>query len=175
MTTEKRAMSVRKRLDDVEGNLSHVVKDFNTAFGNLAKQLSEAVETLNACVAHIGVEKVADLVLSERQARAAEQAEKNKAHISKLVADGLLVAGDKVGDQSVIIGEETDSEGKVIPPGYVQLHFPTINPEFQAKFRGESVGFSTENGGGKFRIVAIWEQATPTVAKEPSETPVAKE
>lgn len=177
MTQETRQASIRGRLNTLEESLAkadkqmtELVEALNTAFGNMNKQVVEAVETLNAVVAHIGADKVAEIVVSERKKKASEEAEQRKTMLQKMVEGGLLAKAEVISDKSVIVGQETDKDGKEVDPGYAQLQLSAVKPEFQAQLRGQKAGFVLDTPNGKVIVKEVWDfvdAPPPPPAPEP--------
>lgn len=170
-----RQMSVRKRLDNLEGQMAELMDALNKVLSNQSRQIQEAVETLNAIVAHIGADKVAQIIVDERNKKAAEEAEGKKKTVAQLMQSGLLTKNEVITEKSIVTGRELDLNGEVVPPGYAQVQVATLKPEFKNQLLGQKVGFVLDTPSGKLEVQEILEYndkpPQPEAAAQPAPTP----
>lgn len=173
MTSETRQASLRNRIGVLEEQAeksakaqAELVEALNSAFGNMNNQLVEAVETVNALVASVGADEIARIVVEERHKKAVAEAEARKTTLKNMADSGLLVKADVISDKSVIVGQESDKEGKDLDPGYAQLQLSNLKPEFQAQVLGQAVGFVLDTPNGKVTVKEIWDFADPKPVPE---------
>jgi len=178
----QRTKNAIERLDAIEQSITQVIAAVNQSLGNMNQQISGAVEVLDAAVQLLGVEAVQTQVVQNRRDRLKEEADRQAAQVEELKKQGLIVAADKVGEKSLLVGREfgkptevTDEQGQtqtkpgeVIWPGRSQLRFAQIAKEIGEKMLGQPVGFQVDTPqGGKWEILEIYE----IVEKKPEDTP----
>lgn len=183
MGVRARERNALERIAQLEKDLTQVVGSVQQALNQLGGRLGSLGETLDALVElTAGVEQVQSQIESSRALRAQAQADAAKAALEKALADGVLLTAEKISENSILTGSETDKDGNVRPPGYIQLQFGGIKPEFQEKLKGQGVGFVLETEeGGKFTVTGVYEanpnppKAEEQAAPAPVEAPVAPE
>ncbi len=119
-------------------------------------------ETMSAVVALLGPEAIQKQIDTTRRERATANAEAAKAELKRALEAGEVVATEKVTGASIVVGRDVDPRGETIHPGYAQLHYRQIAPEFQDLIVGEGIGFEFETRNGcKFVVDAIFEPVPP--------------
>ena len=146
-----------QRIEELETNLMNVFGAVQQALNGTDQRINALAEILDAVVAELGAEVVNGRVVEGRKARALEQAEKSKAALAEAVEKGQYRAVEVITDKTLIVGKELDKEGKEVFPGYVQLAYTSIKPEFQEKLLGKGVGASFDTESGKFEVTGTYE------------------
>ena len=157
------------RIQTLEETIPQIVQGVNQAFGEMNAGLSAAQERLEAVVKMLGTEQVEATIQETRVARAAAQAEAQKDAVAEAVKGGKLLAVDKIGEQSLVVGTEFDKENKAVGSGRVQLPFAGIKPEFRDQLLGKGTGASFDLPEGKFVVNEIYDPAPEAPA--PTEAP----
>jgi oligoendopeptidase F len=158
-----------QRIEELETNLMNVFGAVQQALNGSDQRVNALAEILDAVVAELGPETINTRVVEGRKARALEQAEKSKAALAEAVEKGQYKAVEVITDKTLIVGKELDKEGKEVFPGYVQLAYSSIKPEFQEKLLGKGVGASFETESGKFDVTGTYEAVEAPVAPEVAE------
>jgi hypothetical protein len=153
-----RERNALERISELEANFGQFVQNCRSSFDANDKNVGELVEVATALKA----------IQSEKAE--AEVAQGKAALAAKLEA-GELVTGTVVTPDSVITGVERNADGTDVAPGYVQLEFATVKPEYQTKLLALSVGskIDTENGR-TFEVTGVYEpKKSATVTLAPAE------
>jgi hypothetical protein len=169
VSQRQKVRTALERLDGLEGDFQTVTAQFNNAVSVLQNQLSGITEIVDAVIRHVGVDTVTALVVAERENKAKLRAQQSAEQVAKLVEQGVLVAADTIGNDSFIIGYETDkSNAPVNTTGRVQLQFSQIALEYQDKLRNATVGFKLDTDTGTFEVKEIYNivQAAANAAAE---------
>jgi hypothetical protein len=172
-----------KALEELTEGLAGFVQQ---EVGQVKQALTNLVEVLNGVIAAGGEGfelKVQEAVNAAQAQRAAEKIEREKAMIAQLVATGVLVPADVVGEESIVVGREFSLEGQLLGSGRSQVRFSQFTEEAKEKVLGQAVGFVIEVPTGKFEVLEVYNQApqkAPEVAEPvqielPSSQPVAEE
>ena len=159
----KSKVSTGQQVAGLAERLDQLGQAIDVALNNMNQQLSTAVEILNAVVGHIGEDKVVELIKENRKKADLEKVEKTKSQIGAMADSGLLVKADEVGEESLIIGKESDKDGNVIHPGWVSIGFKDVKPEFKELLKGKKVGDIFDTPVGKFEVLQVWNFGTPKV------------
>lgn len=171
----QRERNALERLEQMERDLISVVGSIQKALDELNQRFSAVAEVLDATVATLGSDVINQRILDTRKERSDKQVADAKAALEKAVTDGKLSPAIAVSEKSYITGIERDKEDKPLDPGYTQLNFAAIKPEYQEKLRGQKVGAKLETEVGSFEITGIYEDVTveaPTVeATDAAQTP----
>ena len=162
--------STSKQLTELEERLNQLAQAVEVALNNMNQQLSTSVEILNAIVGHLGEEKVIELIKENRKKADLERIEKTKEQLKAMASSGLLVKADEVGEESLIIGKESDKDGNVIHPGWVSVGFKDVKPEFKELLKGKKAGDVFETPVGKFEVLEVWNFGTPTDTKSDNQS-----
>lgn len=162
--------STGQQLVDLAERFDQLGQAIDVALNTMNNQISTAVEILNAVVGHIGEDKVIELIKGNRMKADLEKVEKTKEQIKAMATGGLLVKADEVGEESLIIGKESDKDGNVIHPGWVSIGFKDVKPEFKALLKGKKAGDIFETPVGKFEVLEVWNFGTPTDTKSDNQS-----
>lgn len=158
-----RERNALERISNLETDLNAVAQSAQMAIQQILQRLNTVQENLETLVAAtIGAEALAERVQKAREDRAVEQAKRAKDALDNALIEGQVVPAEKIGQQSLITGYEADKDGNTKVPGYVQLGFSGILPEFQEKMLGQGVGFEFEIAdGGKFVVTGVFDIVPP--------------
>jgi hypothetical protein len=175
-----RERNALERISGLEQDLQRLVGAVQQAFNESEAKLRDVSEVLDAAVALTpgGVDAIKAKMAELRTQRAADEATKAKEGLDNALLEGKVEQLQKIDADCIITGVEKDKEGNVIPPGYVQLAFSTIKPEFgkQMLDQGEGFTFATD-GGGTFEVTGIYkavpQNELPVV--DPNATPAPAE
>jgi hypothetical protein len=165
-----------ERIGQLESDLQSIVGAVQNALQNIEGRVNAQTEILDAIIQEVGAEQINARIEATREARAAEQAVVAKEGLAKALEKGEVVAAPVVSDKSVITGIEYDKDGTAVKPGYVQLGYNTIKPEFQEKILGQQVGFKFDTESGSFEVTGIFnvvdkpEEAVDEAPASPSDT-----
>lgn len=180
--SNKRQMSLRnkantaiERIAKMETDLKHVVNAINRHIDQVAQELTFQRERLEVLMEDAGVDEV-EARVAERQAEALEeQAKQMEEAIAEGIKEGFLVAGEQVEESSLLLLQEFDKEGEVLPPGRTQVAMAQlrgVNPQAYEDLLGQEKGFSMENPiGGTVKILAIYN----VVEQEPEDEATEEE
>jgi hypothetical protein len=138
---------------------------------NALERISELVEVVSAVVRILGADEVATALKAIQSEKAEAEVAQGKAALAAKLEAGELVTGTVVTPDSVITGVERNADGTDVAPGYVQLEFATVKPEYQTKLLALSVGskIDTENGR-TFEVTGVYEpKKSATVTLAPAE------
>lgn len=166
----KKTSDALERLDQVEKTVANIVGAVNNSLGQVSGQLGGITEVLDAVVQTLGADTIQKVMTENRTAKAEAQSAAEQAALKELLAKGDIKATEKVTEKSIVVGKETAADGTVRIPGRAQVAFSRIDPNFQASFLGQAVGFSLDlPTGGKFEVQEIYEVVEK--ADAPAETP----
>jgi hypothetical protein len=155
----QRERNALQRIEQLEGDYLQLIQSLNQTLSQMEGRMNALAEISDALIGEIGPDQVNARITAVREVKAAEQAAKAKEALELAITEGKVVAAPEVTDASVVTGVEYDKEGKAIKPGYVQLGFNTIRPEFQEKLKGQKAGFKVDTGDGSFEITGIYVEA----------------
>jgi hypothetical protein len=154
---QKNSRNAIQRVEELEKLVPQVISATNNAVQQIQVQLSGAVEILDAVIQALGVETIEKIVTENRTRRADEQNAKTREQIDGLVAQGVLVAGDKVSEQSLVVFKEFNKEG-VEQVARLQHVFKQLQEEFKPQLLGAAVGAKvTAATGSSFEVLEIYE------------------
>jgi hypothetical protein len=157
VSQRQKVRTALERLDGLEGDFQTMTSQLNNVVSVLQNQLSGLTEIVDAVIRHVGVDTVTTLVVQERENKAKLRTEQASEQVTKLVAEGVLVAAETIGNDSFIVGLETDKNGTPVNvTGRVQLQFSQITEEYQNKLRDAKVGFKLETDTGTFEVKEIY-------------------
>jgi ribosomal protein S18 acetylase RimI-like enzyme len=161
-----------QRIESLEGDLVQVVGSVQQALAQIEKAHNDSLEIIDALVAELGPEVVANRIKATREEKAQQQADQAKTSLQQAVTDGRAVVAEKVSENSVIVGQEFQSapEGseatdKLLGVGYTQLSFFAVKPEFREKLLGQPVGTKVETGEGSYFLVTEIYDVVPVKAE----------
>lgn len=170
----ERLDEIEKVLRDITVGVNKALEDINKALAQNDQNLAGTNEFVEVLVALVGKEQVQKAVEALRLQKSVEREQTMKTVIEKSVADGRLVVAEVIGDNSVIVGQETSASGTTIR---AQAAFNALAPEFREKVAGQLVGFSFDfPDGGKFTVTEIYDIVVPapavaTDASAPAQAP----
>lgn len=167
---------ILERLSSLEETVRGLAGYSQQEFGQVKQTMTNLVEVLNGVISASGdgfADKVQAAILDLQKKRMAEQVEREKALLKQLVDNGALVVADKIGEQSVIVGREYNTEGEVLGSGRVQVRFSQFTPDAKAKMLGQAVGFLLEVETGKFEVLEVYDPAPPKEAVPSGPAPEA--
>jgi len=166
-----RERNALERITQIESDLTAMVGAVQQALQTIEARIGAQSEILDAVIQEIGSDQINSRIEATRAARAVEQADTAKEGLKKALDAGELAPAAIIGEKSVITGVEHDSKGELVPPGYVQLGYNTVKPEFQEKMLGQPVGFKFETAEGTFEITGIYDVVEkPVEVAIPSDT-----
>jgi predicted transcriptional regulator len=173
---QKRTSSMQEQLASLQNNFTQLVMSVNTALQDLEGRLTNLAKVVEAASQIVGQEVIEAKLGELEQARNEARLAAAKAALEKAVTDGTLVAAEAVGEKSLIVGRETDKDGKEVGLGRFQMNFSDLKPEFKEKLKDQKAGFSIElPEGGKYFVQEIYsfvektktDNTTPTSGNEP--------
>lgn len=165
-----RERNALERISGLENDFARLVQGVQAAVNEINQKLNTISEVLDAVVTLNGAEKVQQQMADTRRQRAEERAKASKDALDNALLEGTIEQIEKIEDGATITGVEYDKEGKPLPPGYVQLPFDTVKPEFKEKMLGQGVGFKFETEpGGTFEVTGVYKSVPQSEA--PDETP----
>jgi hypothetical protein len=171
---------------DALGRISALEEGMNVA-GRLMSQFKNngeaTMEIVDAVVAILGHEQVGLQMKKQREERAAAQDAKDAAQLEVLVkaaAEGKagFVATDRVTENTLIVGHETNKDGNKVPPGRLHMRlFQFEDPTLKAALLGAKVGDEVPTPyEGKVTITALYNEVQAKPAEtEAVTTPVPSE
>jgi hypothetical protein len=190
----KNSLSALERIQRLEGLVSLLNEDrmkFIEAVNGAVAQQSEKASTLEGVVNAIVevVDKttsqlvkgespfvnpgtVIEVLKNHLAIRHAAQIERDQAAIKAMVEIGSLTVADAIAEDSLIVGEEhTGGTG----PGWTQMEFGNVLPDFQPLLIGKVVGDVVQLGAHTLAIKEIYKvhpkQKAPIATKEAPEAP----
>ena len=185
MAQEKTLVDRVKELEAFKeglGNaLGNTLQEFQrNMMDQITARLNPIVSTLNATTAIVGDELVRTKQTEQMNDMLAKNLQAKEDQVKNLVEKSILQVGQAVAPNSVVVGRESDAEGKVHLPGKFISDFNSLPPFVQQRVLGLAVGGSFEYPtGGKLEILEIYEpvptpaaqqvvEATPTQSTEAS-------
>jgi hypothetical protein len=166
-----RERNALERIAALEADLSGLMSGVQNALTELERRVMTASEVIDAVVRVVGQETVEASVLAARDERAAAAAVQAKEGLDKALEAGQVVPGTVIGDNSIIVGVESDKDGVALKPGYIQLSMAGVKPEFKEKMVGQSAGFKFDTvDGNTFTVNGVYESA-PQKTEVPVLTP----
>lgn len=139
-----------KALEELSNGLAGFV---DNEVGGLKRAVGELFDAINAIITVQGKEfdtKVLAELNSIRRNRSAAQ-------IAKAVEEGKLQAADVVGEESLVVGAEFNSQGESVGTGRAQIYYSQFSEEAKPQALGAGVGTVIEVAGGKFEIQEIYD------------------
>ncbi len=156
MSTNKPAL---QRLDDLEDKFDKLLMIMNQGFGSLEGRLAQQDEVLTSTVICVGKDQVTSKIVELRKARRDAEIAKQKEVLAKAVEVGVISKVEQIAEESLIIGKETDKDGKDTNP-FVEVLYSTLLPEYQEKMLLKGVGEKLETPAkGTFEVVEIYQPA----------------
>lgn len=150
--------SALQRIESLENDVAQIAAAFQQVFGQIEATINQTNRVLDALIEEVGAEKIQERMKATALKAATEQAEKAKASLAQAVEANQIRPAEVVTEQSIIVGRESDAEGNIIPPGYVQLAYFSVKPEFQERLLGQTVGHIVDTAnGGAFEVTEIYE------------------
>jgi transcriptional regulator with GAF, ATPase, and Fis domain len=183
------SLSALQRIERAENQIALLAEDrmkfieaVNGAFAKQAEKVSTIEGVVNAIVEVLD-KTTSNLVASQTLTinpgtvlatlkthlaiRQAAQVERDKAAIAALVETGSLVATDTVTAESLIVGEESSASGS--GPGWVQMEFSNVIPDFQPLLLGKKVGDSVQLGQHTLAVKEIFTIVPKAPAAPPAD------
>lgn len=158
LTQRKQIKSALERIDDVEQELPRIVAAVNEVLAGQNQRTAELAAILEAAVELLGAETVDAKVKEISERKVTQDLEKAQAALVAGLADGQLVKAEVIGEQTLVVGREFKEDGELVFPGRIQLTFAGIRAEFQAKLKGQGVGFTVETvDGGWFEVLEVYD------------------
>jgi hypothetical protein len=152
-----RERNALERIASLEGDLSGLATGVQSAITELEKRIVTAAEVIDAIVRTLGQDVVEGAVIAAREERAAKAAVEAKEGLDKALEAKQVVPADKIEDDSIITGVESDKDGVALKPGYVQLSMAGVKAEYKDKMLGQSVGFKFDTtDGNTFTVTGIY-------------------
>jgi hypothetical protein len=144
-----------------------IIKDALQLLGNKVSSMAEA---------SVAGEPLTDEVISKYMVERNVETLRNK--VQGLVDQGVLVPTDVIGDNTFVVGTETESDGKIVFPRK-QFAFSLIEKDVQNALRGKKVGEIVKFAEDKLLMVIkeIYSIVVPKVPEAPAApaAPVAAE
>ncbi len=175
---KSKAKSALERIADLEQALQNILEAINKMFEQQHSRIGaveQVVEAIGREVVEYNFQVTIQAIGLDKATQAAETA---KANLKKALEDGVIVVSEIVGEKSVICGVETNKDGEVIPPGYLQVTYDSLRPEVKEKAMGQAVGAKVElPAGGTYEIQAVYDivEKSEEAAVQEDVTPVADE
>lgn len=177
MSNEQQAPDKRnasQRLDDLEGAMMQAFQSFQSISRDIGI-MKEAIQLLGAKVdAIVSISQIAPAAIE--QAMIMAKVADLKSRVDNLLASGTLTAATEVSDNSFIVGEELDKDGKVTNPR-IQFGVGALSPEIREKFKGGTVGSNIALEGASLSLLEIYDivmpaaPAAPTLEVAPEQVP----
>lgn len=164
----KQTGSLQQQVDELKTAQDNLVKVINQQLGPVPRKLALTEEVIDALMNLSGFTKedVEIQVKTKREEVAHAEAESSKAALAEGVVNGYLTAAPVVAEKTIIVGTETDPNGKLvekdgegrhISQGRVEVLFETLNPEMKALLLGKAVGDTVElHTGGKLQLNEVF-------------------
>lgn len=162
---EHALMSLYQTADNMARDLT-MVKDAIKLLGNKLDAVVKASER----GAGVNDTVVASIMVENNVADLKEKAD-------RLVAQGILVAEEAVGEKSFVVSREQDDQGNIVNPR-LQFTMGSLTPELRAKIVGGMPGqvITLEEGKLKLEILETYSIQTPSAqSTEESESVPASE
>ena len=158
----KQIRGALERLDSIEELLPQMMTQINRAVTVLENNIQSLNEIVEAVVVCVGEEQVDAALLRIRTLKAEADAEAARSNLQKAVAEKKLVPAESVSEASIVVGVETDKDGKAVPPGRVQFNSATLTPEYREKLIGQRLGFKFSTGDANtVEITEIYVRSEP--------------
>jgi hypothetical protein len=175
MTTEQTdKRSASQKIDDLERGIAATFQTLD----NMARDImviKEAIKLLGNKVDSIVKASERGLVVNDdliSKIMVENNVEELKEKVSSLVAQGVLVTQDVVGDDSFIVGRELSEAGEVVNPR-LQFALGAIQEEMRGKIKGSKAGdvLTLEEGKLRFEVTEVYGVKPPTAPEAPSTPP----
>ncbi len=145
------------RLDGLEQNFTRFLIGVNNRVQNHEQRLSNLEEKVEALIELNGPVEVEAAVNRLRLERSRAEVAIEKAKLDEAIADGYVMAVEKVEERSLVVGRYLDETGTVVEPGRLQIPVPTVKAEFKDQLIGASVGAVIDlQNGTKFELTEIY-------------------
>lgn len=168
------------RITDLEDFREGVLRAMRQTFGVIEQRIATINDMMVALTNLVGQENVEKEVQRLEIERSELRSAKEKAGLDAAIARGELVPAEEVGDLSVVIGTETDKDGKPLHPVRVQFLYATMKQSLKESFTGVKVGAAIDMPAGtKFTVSEVWnvvpgaERQAPPVESTPPATEAA--
>lgn len=150
--------SISQRVESLEQNMARFLFAVNQQNQQIATDMNNAKEQLEALIELNGVEEVQRIINEKRVEKARVQAAQEKASLDEGIADGYVLTSEKIEEKSLIVGRYVGKDGTVVEPGRAQLVMPGIAPQYREKLLGQTVGFKLTDlpDGGSFEVLEIY-------------------
>lgn len=168
LSQRKQIKSVVERVDTLEGDVQRIYEAVNQTITNSDERIRQLASLSEAYMELLGTEAVDAKLKEINERRQLESVERAKAVVVDGLTKGTLVKALVIGKDSIIAGREIDKDGQVVFPGFVQLKFAAVKPEFQEKLTGQGAGTMIETPTGKFEVLEVFD---PVEAKAEAATP----
>lgn len=171
VSQRKQVKSITEKVEELQGAFMAIqdfVPSINEAFSRSDRQLGELALIVEAVVELFGPATVDAKIKEVADRKALAGLEQAQANLKAGLERGDLVVVDKVGEKSLVVGREIDSNGVVSFPGRAQLVFSQIKPDFSAKLLGQQVGFVMETSNGKFEVQEIYDIVDRAPSNDPT-------
>jgi len=161
--------TVIERVTEIEKAFPQLIEAIND---HVDRRTIPLTQLLNAVVDLLGRETVGAKMKELREQAIVQEAELKKQQLEVAVAEGRLVKVEKITEGSVIVSKEAGPDGTPIHTGRFQMTFAEVDPKFQEKLLGMSVGTKLDlpNNAGTYEVVEIYELA-PVKVPAAIETP----
>lgn len=172
LSQRKQVKSALERIQFIEEELPRIVMGVNEALTGANQQQQRLAAIIEAMAELVGNDAVDAKIKEISERKALQRLEDAKKALDAGLVSGDIVKADVVGEKSLLVGRETDTEGKDVFPGRVQLTFAGIKPEFQEKLKGQGVGTQIDTGTGKFEVLEVYDVIEKQVFDPPVPTEV---
>ena len=173
LSMRQKTKNALERIDGLEKTVSYLVDATNKGLGEFDEKLQAVAELTNAMVTLLGQDAVSNAIAEARANADADAVKRQQDQVDELKTKGILVAAETVGEDTLIVGKETDKDGNVLRPGRAQIQMGQLKPEIKAILAGKAIGTVIDTpGGGKFEVQELY-TVVPKAAE--TEAPVAKE
>jgi hypothetical protein len=165
----KQTRSALERIEVLEQMHERLVVGIDGILNQLNTRLSAIEETLEAVSGIIGPEQIANLIVENRKRRSEDAAAAAKAALDDAIAKGIMAPAEVIGENTLVVGRETDKDGNQVGASRIQLAFMGIKPQFRDQLLGKGVGtkLTTENEG-TFEVIELYNpvEKSPEQAQE---------
>lgn len=157
-TLRAKTKDALSRITDLEELIPAISNAVNKSLQQVDQHLGNFNDSLEAVIALVGAEAVANKRAELQAAKIAQQLEDQKNAVAEAVKVGTLVVVPAITEKSLVIGVETNKDGSVAGTGRVQLPLQGIKPEFKEQLLGKAVGASFDlPTGGKFTCTEFYD------------------
>jgi len=152
----KDARTVGQRVDEIERLFPPLIQALGRQLDEIKAKSLLMEELVDTAIGLLGTERFAEALKANRLTKAQEDAEQTKAETQKLKVENVLVPVEQVADDSIVVISSFNTEtGAPVGAGWFRFRMQELKPEFQQLLKGQSVGFSGQEGPNTFTVLEI--------------------